>query len=324
MSAQTDHRLQPRRFQYTFAAHEPEIRVKSGDSVTAETRDAFGYDRDRNPLPDDLKQRVAGTTLQESNPLVGPIRVEDAEEGDLLAVSIRAIRPTRRFALSKQGPGFGSLTGEAPGKALLYNDPIPLVWYEWQLDLERDVAVFDMPGSLLGRAEVPLRPFIGSIGVAPRFGRVETALTPGEYGGNMDFRDVVAGTTLYLPVWVKGAYLCFGDVHAAQGDGEVNGTALEVTAEVTLRIEVVKGGTAQWPRLVDERHLATIGSGRPLEDCIRISQIEMLGWLTGEYGFQRDEAWQLMGQVGGIRIANFVDPAYTAAALFPKRYLPTA
>jgi amidase len=321
MPAGTDHRLQPRCYKYTFAAHEPEIRVASGDSVTAETLDAFGYDRDRRPLPEGLKQRIAGTTLQESNPLVGPVFVEGAEEGDLLAVHILAISPTRGFALSKQGPGFGSLTGEAPGKALLYNDPIPLVWYEWQLDLERGVASFDMPGSMLGRADVPLRPFIGSIGVAPRFGRVETALVPGEYGGNMDFRDIVAGTTLYLPVWVKGAYLCFGDVHAAQGDGEINGTALEVTAEVRLRLEVVKGRTAQWPRLVDAEHLATIGSGRPLEDCIRISQIEMLGWLTGEYGFQRDEAWQLMGQAGGIRIANFVDPAYTAAALFPRRYL---
>jgi len=324
MSAPAVHRLQPRRFLYTFAAYEPELRIASGDTVTVETRDAFGDDRERRPLPESQKQRIPGTTLRESNPLVGPVFVEEAREGDQLAVHILAIRPPRSFASSRQGPGFGSLTGEAPGKALLYNDPIPLIWFEWRLDLERGMAAFDMPGSTVGRAEVPLRPFIGSIGVAPRFGRIETSLTPGEFGGNMDFRDVVAGTTLYLPVWVDGAYLSFGDVHAAQGDGEINGTALEVTAEVTLRIEVVKGGTAQWPRLVDDQHLMTIGSGRPLEDCIRISQIEMLNWLTGEHGFRRDEAWQLMGQAGGIRIANFVDPAYTAVALFPKRCLPGA
>ncbi len=317
-----DHHLEPQRFMYTFAAHEPAVRVESGDSVTVETRDAFGYDRDRRPLPPQMKQQAAGTTLQESNPLVGPVYVDGAEEGDLLAVHVSSIRLTRDFAISQQGPGFGSLTGEAPGRSLLYNEPVQQIWYQWRLDLERGTAAIDLPKSRLGRAEIPLRPFIGSIGVAPRFGRVETALTPGEYGGNMDFREIVQGTTLYLPVWVKGACLSFGDVHAAQGDGEVNGTALEVTAEVSLRLEVVRGKQAQWPRLSNQQYIMTIGSGRPLEDCVRISQVEMLRWLTAEHGFNREEAWQLMGQVGGISIANFVDPSYTAVALFPKEYLP--
>ncbi len=318
----SDHRLEPRIFYYTFGAHEPALRIAGGDTVTAETRDAFGYDRERRPLAESRKQRLPGATLKESNPVIGPIYVEGAEEGDLLAVHIRSIRLTREFAISKQGPRFGSLTGEAPGKALLYNEPVPLIWYEWKLDLKRNTAALELPGSRIGRVEVPLAPFIGSIGVAPRFGRTETTLTPGEFGGNMDFRDLAAGATLYLPVWVRGAYLSFGDVHALQGDGEVNGTALEVTAEVSLQVEVVKGGKAEWPRLVDERYIMTIGSARPLEDCIRISQLELLGWLTGEYGFQREEAWQLMAQVGEIRIANMVDPAYTAASAFPRKYLP--
>jgi amidase len=328
------HRIQPAIYQYTFGPHEPVLRIAAGDAVVAETRDAAGADRDGQSMPDHMKQRLPGTSLRESNPLVGPIYVAEAEQGDLLAVHIRAIRLTRDYAYSLQGPRFGSLTGEGPGKTLLYNEPIPRIEYRWRLDLQKNVGHLELPGSRIGGVAVPLRPFIGSIGVAPRYGRIETSLTPGEYGGNMDFRELCAGTVLYLPVWVRGAYLSFGDIHALQGDGEVNGTALEVTAEVTLEIEVVKlhgagagpgagsGGPPEWPRLVDERWIMAIGSGRPLLDCIRISQMELLNWLTGEHGFQREEAWQLMAQVGEIRVANIVDPAYTAVSRFPRAYLP--
>jgi amidase len=314
--------LDPETFFYTFAVHKPALQIQSGDTVIAETRDAFGYDAQRNPLPDHMKHRVSDTTLRESNPVVGPIYVDGAEQGDLLAVHIRRIRPTRAVAISKQNTNFGSLTGEGPGHILLYNDPIPTIWYEWQLDLERQVGIMELPNSRLGRVEVPLRPFIGSIGVAPRFGRAEMTLTPGEYGGNMDYMEVGEGATLYLPVWVTGAYLSFGDVHAVQGDGEVNGTALEVPAEVTLDVEVRKGRTADWPRLENKTHIMALGSTRPLMDCVRLAQMELLHWLVNEYGFQREEAWQLSGQVSSMRIGNVVDPCYTVAARFPKAYLP--
>jgi amidase len=318
----TVHHLEQRIYHYTFGVHEPALRIHSGDTVVAETRDAFGQDAQRNPLPEEMKARVPGTTFKESNPVVGPIYVEEAGEGDLLAVHIQQIRLNRGFAISKQGANFGSLTGESLGHNMLYNEPIPTIWYEWRLDLDRQVAIMDLPSSRLKRAEVPLSPFIGSIGVAPRFGRVETTLTPGEYGGNMDYMETGEGATLYLPVWVRGAYLSCGDVHAAQGDGEVNGTALEVTAEVTLRIDVLKGCQADWPRLETETHIMAVGSTRPLMDCVRLSQMELLTWLVSEHGFQREEAWQLMGQVSSMRIGNVVDPCYTVAARFPKRYLP--
>jgi acetamidase/formamidase len=296
--------------------------IQSGDTVIAETRDAFGLDAQRDPLPEEKKPHAPGTTLRESNPVVGPVYVEGAEEGDLLAVGIRRIQITRDVAISKQNTNFGSLTGEGPGRTLLYNNPIPTIWYEWQLDLERQVGTLELPGSRLGRVEVALRPFIGSIGVAPRFGRVEMTLTPGEYGGNMDYMEVCEGATLYLPVWVQGAYLSFGDVHAVQGDGEVNGTALEVPAKVTLGIDVLKGRAADWPRLENETHIMALGSTRPLMDCVRLAQMELLHWLVADYGFQREEAWQLSGQVSSMRIGNVVDPCYTVAARFPKVFLP--
>jgi acetamidase/formamidase len=318
----TTHHLTPQRYYYTFAPHQPALRIHSGDTVIAETRDAFGYDAQRNPLPEQQKQQAPGTTLRESNPLVGPIYVEEAKQGDLLAVHIRRIRLNRTFAISRQNSNFGSLTGESPGHRLLYNEPVPLIWYEWQLDLARQVGIFDMPNSRLSRVEVPLQPFIGSIGVAPRFGRTEMTLTPGEYGGNMDSPDLAEGVTLYLPVWVDGAYLLFGDVHALQGDGELNGVALEVTAEVTLDIAVRKGVAAEWPHLEDATHIMVAGSTRPLDDCVRLAQVELLRWLVEEYGFQREEAWQLNAQVGSMRIGNMVDPLYTVVAKFPKAYLP--
>jgi acetamidase/formamidase len=318
----TVYQLEPEVYYYTFAAHEPALRVHDGDTVIAETRDAFGLDAERNALPEHMKPRAPGTKLRESNPVVGPVYVEEAEEGDLLAVHVRRIRITREVAISKQNTNFGSLTGEGPGRTLLYNDPIPTIWYEWRLDLERQVGIMELPNSTLGRVEVPLKPFIGSIGVAPRFGRAEMTLTPGEYGGNMDYMEVCEGATLYLPVWVDGGYLAFGDVHAVQGDGEVNGTALEVPAEVTLQIEVLKGHAADWPRLETGTHIMALGSTRPLMDCVRLAQMELLNWLLSDYGFQREEAWQLSGQVSSMRIGNVVDPCYTVAARFPKAFLP--
>lgn len=322
MSEHSLHRLLPQRYYYTFGPHEPALRIRSGDTVIAETRDAFGYDAQRSPLPEAMKQQSPGASLKESNPLVGPIYVEEAREGDLLAVHIRHIRLNRDFAISQQQSNFGSLTGERMGYHLLYNDPISDLWYEWQLDLDHNIGILELPNSRLKRVEVPLLPFIGSIGVAPRFGRVEMTLSPGEFGGNMDCVETCEGTTLYLPVWADGAYLFFGDVHALQGDGEINGVALEATAEVTLEIEVKPGVRAEWPRLENDTHIMVAASARPLDDCVRLAQMELLRWLVEGYGFQREEAWQLNAQVGTMRIGNMVDPMYTVAAKFPKKYLP--
>lgn len=318
----TIHNFVAKKFYYTFGVFEPVLRIHRGDTVVAETRDALGYDAERNPMPEEMKQRIPGSTLRESNPLVGPIYVEEAEEGDLLEIHIRRIRLNRDFAISKQNTNFGSLTGEYPGHTLLLNEPLEAIFYEWTLDLERNVGIMELPNSRLKRVEAPLFPFIGSIGVAPRFGRQEMTLTPGEFGGNMDCVETCEGATLYIPVWVKGAYLSFGDVHALQGDGELNGTALEVTAEVTLDINVVKGGNAEWPRIVNDTHIMVAASTRPLMNSLRLSQVELLRWLVDEYGFQKEEAWQLNGQVGTMRVGNVVDPCYTVVAKFPKVYLP--
>ncbi len=201
------------------------------------------------------------------------------------------------------------------------NEPLSERKYRWDLDLESQIGTLKLSKSNLEKIEIRLHPFIGSIGVAPRFGRIETALVPGEYGGNMDCIETKEGAVLYLPIWVEGAYLSFGDVHAAQGDGEICGAALETTAEVTLKLEVIKNKTAQWPRIEDQAHIMVAGSARPLIDAVRVSHVELIKWLVGDYGFDKWEALQVFSQVGRMRIGNVVDPNYTVVAKFPKQHL---
>jgi len=321
MEENTIHKLEPRIYQYTFGPNEPALTVKSGDIVVAPTRDAGGFNEKMEPIPEAQKQRSDITFFCERNPLVGPIYVEEAEPDDTLAVTIQKIKLNRNYAWSRHRAYFACLTGEVPGKQLLLNEPVPESKFDWQLDLERNIGILELKESKRKRIEIPLHPFLGSIGVAPRFGRIETSLAPGEYGGNMDCVETKEGTTLYLPVWVRGAYFAFGDVHAAQGDGEICGVALETTAEVTFKLEVIKGRSIEWPRLEDKVYIMTSGSGRPLMDCVRIAQVELVKWLVDDYGFEKWEAFQVISQAMTMRIGNVVDPNYTVIAKFPKQYL---
>ncbi len=320
----TIHRLEPQIFHTTFGRNEPALRVQSGDTIIAETRDAHGNDKHNVPLPAAMRPRADGFEFSTSNPLVGPIYVEGAEPGDALAVHIEKIELNRATAWSSHAPNFGSLTGEQSARRLLLNAPLPRQLFEWSLDLERRVGTLELRASRARRIELPLHPFIGSIGVAPRYGRVETALTPGEYGGNMDCVETRAGTTLYLPVWARGAYLAFGDIHAAQGDGEVCGSALETTAQVTLRVEARKNWQIEWPRLEDQDFLMTTGSLHSLIDAVRVAQVEMLNWLMSDCGFDKWEGWQVLSQAGTMRIGNIVDPNFTVVVKFPKTLLRDA
>ncbi|MFC1929845.1 acetamidase/formamidase family protein [Chloroflexota bacterium] len=321
MSQRKIHRLEPSIYQFTFGPNEPALRVKSGDIVVAPTRDAAGFNEKMEPLPEEQKPRSEVTFFCERCPLVGPIYIEEAEPGDTLAVTIQKIELNRNYAWSRHKARFGCLTGEVPGKELLLNEPVPEKEFDWQLDLKRNVGILEFKASRQKRIEISLHPFLGSIGVAPRFGCVETSLTPGEYGGNMDCVETKESTILYLPVWARGAYFNFGDVHAAQGDGEICGIAMETTAEVTCKLDVLKGRTIEWPRLEDDTHIMTTGSGRPLIDCIRVAQVELVKWLVDDYGFEKWEAFQVISQVSTMRIGNIVDPNYTVVAKFPKKYL---
>jgi amidase len=302
------HHLEPRIFHYAYGPAEPALVVKPGDTVVTKTRDASGLDEKLRPLPASLKATSPGAPYYEGNPLVGPIAVEGARPGDALAVRIRSIALDRPTAWSSFIPHFGGFTGEGLGRRLLLHSPLPAQRFEWRIDRKRNVGVLALKKSTVKEVRVPLHPFIGSIGVAPRYGRVEAAMAPGEYGGNMDCVETQAGTTLYLPVWMEGGLLYFGDIHAAQGDGEVCGVALESSAE--------------WPGLEDRSHIMVAASTRPLEDAFAMAHVEMVRWLVADFGYDKWEAYQVLSQVGTARVGNIVDPNYTVVAKFPKKYLP--
>jgi len=313
-----EHRHRPSRYYYLFGPYEPALKLRSGDTIVTVTADAGGNDSKGAPIPPEMLQRSEDTEYNESNPLVGPFYVEGASVGDTLAVKIESIALNRSTAYSMILPNFGSLTEEGPDKRLLLNEPLKEARYDWSLDLKRKVGLIELGGR---RIEIPLEPFIGSIGVAPRFGTYQMSLTPGEYGGNMDCPETREGTTLYLPVFVRGGYLSFGDIHAAQGDGEICGVALETTAEVKIGIGLQKGKAIDWPRLEDSDHIMVAGSARPLMDAFKIAHLELTKWLASDYGFSIPDAFQLLSQVGTCRIGNVVDTNYTVVAKFPKRYL---
>jgi len=315
------HDFTPQRYMLTYGPNEPALRVRAGDSVRVKTLDAGGTDEQGRRVSPSMLQSRADTDLLRSNPLVGPFHVEGAQPGDALAVRIVRIGLNRATAYSTSEAHFGMFSGEAPGRKMLVSPPLQKERFDWRLDLRRKTGTLRLKRSAQRTITVPLDPFIGSIGVAPRYGRVETALTPGEYGGNMDCIETRQGTTIFLPVFVRGGLLAFGDIHAAQGDGEICGTALETSAEVTLKFDVLKGQTLDWPRMEDREWIMTVGSARPLTDALRIAFREMLNWLTRERRFDSREAIQLLSQAGRVRVGNVCDPNYSVVYKLRKSLL---
>ena len=170
------------------------------------------------------------------------------------------------------------------------------------------------------RVTLPYSPHIGTLSTSPEIDSINS-LTPDSHGGNMDLPDMGPGSITYLPVRTAGARLFIGDAHACQGDGEVCGTAVEYPSTTTIRVDVIKGWTLEWPRLEREDFIMTIGSARPLEDATRIAYRELVLWMEAEYGFDRWDAYMMLSQCGRVRLGNFVDPKYTVGAGILKKFL---
>lgn len=304
--AQT-HKFVPTSGVQTFAVRPPVLRVKPGEIVETSTFSRPGdyYSAEGGPWPGE----------------VGPFYVEGATRNDTLVVRILKLQLDRDTAVSFVRPGgLSALAGDARTRVL--NDPLPERRFVWRLDRERNVGILDLPNSKSGRIEIPLRPMLGRIAVAPSGDEVFGGLWPGAFGGNMDSPELGEGTTVYLPVFHEGALFYFGDVHAAQGDGEVCGSGLETTAAVTLQFDLIKGQRIAWPRAEDSENIMVIGSARPLIDAFRIAHVELIEWLVQAYGFEKMEAYQVVSQAGTAGVANVVDPLYSVVARFPKKLLP--
>ena len=252
---------------------------------------------------------------------VGPFHIEGAAAGDTLVVKILKLTPNRDSAMSRYSPGgISGVAGDSRTRML--NDPLPARTFAWRLDRTRMVGILDLPNSASKRIEIPLKPMLGRVAVAPAGQEAFGGLWPGDFGGNLDASDVKEGATVYLPVFHPGALFYFGDGHALQGDGEIIGSGLETTMDVTFQFELIKGKRIRWPRIESDTHIMVAASMRPLIDALRISYVELIEWLVVDYGFDKMDAFQIASQAGEVRVANVVDPNYTVVAKFPKALLP--
>jgi acetamidase/formamidase len=247
------------------------------------------------------------------NPVSGPVYIEGAKPGDALKVTLRKFIPSG-VGWTANIPGFGLLADQFKDPAL----------HVWSYDANSMVPALYGPG---GR--VPLKPFAGTIGVAPAEPGTHSVVPPRRVGGNMDIRDLTAGVTLYLPVEVDGALFSIGDTHAAQGDGEVCGTAIESQMNVEATIELVKDARLQTPRFTTTepvtRHLdgagyeVTTGIGPDLMTGARESVMRMIDLLGAEHGMSAIDAYLLCSVCGDLRISEIVDqPNWVVSFYFPR------
>ena len=308
LSAQT-HKFKPTAGVQTFAVRPPVLTVKPGDTVETETFSRPG---------DYYDPKTAGPWPGE----VGPFPIEGAAPGDTLVVRILKLAPNRDVAISNVTPnGISGVAGDSRTRML--NDPLPARRFVWQLDRAADdghprsaeLAPASASSCRCGRcwAASPSRRPARKPGAAS--GRATSAAT--------STRPTSAqGATIYLPVFHPGALFYFGDFHALQGDGEIVGSGLESTADVTFQFDLIKGKRIRWPRIENDEYIMVAGSIRPLIDALRIAYVELIDWLVADYGFDKMEAYQIASQAGVVRVANVVDPNYTVIAKFPKRFLP--
>jgi len=258
----------------TFGPAEPDAHVKPGGLFDANSLDCFG-----NALQ---KAGDPFSNIKIDNPLTGPFFIDGAEPGNTLVVRILDLQVDGKQGVGTFGPGFGAAksTHYTP---MLEKEPLPeRAWY-CPIDAERKMITLQALDSNF-KVEFSMHPFLGCIGVAPANGETRSSIVPAEFGGIMDAPEVSPGNTLYLPVNVRGALFYFGDGHAAMGDGEVAGSAVEVPMKARFQFDLVKGKSTGWPRLETDHELMTTGTYRPVDDAVRIAVTEMIHWVHRDYG----------------------------------------
>jgi acetamidase/formamidase len=287
----------------------PVLTVAPGEAVEFDTQDSSGGQLTQSSTVADIARLDFGKV----NPTSGPIAIDGAEPGDAITVELL------EFTASGWGwtaciPGFGLLADQFPQPAL----------HIWSYDRTALLPAAYGPG---GR--VPLKPFAGTLGLAPAEPGLHSVVPPRRVGGNMDIRDVAAGTTLHLPVEVKGGLFSIGDTHAAQGDGEVCGTAIESQMKVALRFGLVKGANLRFPRFETSGPVAphldgkgyhvTTGIGPDLMAASRDAVKGMIDLLGRLHGLGATEAYMLCSVAGDLRISEIVDiPNWVVSLYFPK------
>jgi acetamidase/formamidase len=300
----------------------PVARVKSGQVMRIDTVTHQGLNTGQDPvaffgaagfapgkvLPDavEIYRRVAREASAGPHLLTGPVYVEGARPGDMLEVRVLDVAIRVPYGVNATGPGRGAVPD------LLAQSVQKVI----QLDLKRRVARFAKG------VEVPLAPFMGIIAVAPPppLKRVSTK-PPGAFGGNLDFRHLVAGSTLYLPVFNEGALLYTGDGHACQGDGEVDGTAIEISLTPTMQLFVHEGAGAnmKWPRAEDAANYYAMGMGPSIDEALRNAIREAVDFLKGRAALSAADAYALCSLAVDFRIGEAVNDVLMVYGVIPKR-----
>jgi len=300
----------------------PVLRVKSGQTVRIDTVTHQGLNTPQNPVaffgaagirPQDVLKDAseiysAVKRADGAGPhiLTGPVHVEGAQPGDMLEVRVLDVEIRVPYGVNATGPGSGvvpDLLTKAEQKII-------------HLDLKRNVALFARD------VEVPLAPFMGIVAVAPppRLKRVSTK-PPGAFGGNIDFKHLIAGSTLYLPVFNDGALFYTGDGHACQGDGEVDGTAIEISLTPTLQLIVHKGAgrAMNWPRAEDAANHYSMGMGPNLDEALQHAIRETVEFLQSRAALSVAEAYALCSLAVDFRIGEAVNNVLMVYGVIPKR-----
>ena len=302
------HEFVPKTFHRVFSASiEPVLRVWPGDTVHTTTVDAGGTDEK------DVTRVLGG------NPQTGPFYVETAMPGDILAVTLTSVRLNRDWAISDD-----ALMARAMDSGLAVKMKDVGKGVRWKLDRQHGVA---SPETSSGNGNdgklksftIPLRPMLGCVAVAPGFGQAPMPTgDSGSFGGNMDFNEIVEGTTVYLPVGQPGALLFIGDGHAAQGDGELNGNALETSMEVEFTVNVVRSKPLSSPRVESATHVMTVGLGGSLEEAMRRATSGMTQWLEQDYSLSPSEVAIVLGSSIEYTIGEVADRNVAVAAKLRK------
>lgn len=280
---------------YTLSQfHEPVARIRPGEIVEVETELNIGG---HNIQSLDDKVTESSFVLPLVNPATGPIYVEGAKPGDVLRINIHQVGVVGH-GYTALWPGIGIFPDWGRQKEFGIQSHIVRV--------EQGIVHWS------DAIKIPAAPMVGVMGTAPWVESVGT-VDNGPHGGNIDVQEVTAGNTLVLPVYHEGALLHMGDVHAVQGDAECNGIgAIEIRGRVTLSVELArKPSSMTWPRLETRDHICTIGCARPLDDALRIAFQEMVLWLEEDYGFDRAQAYMLLGSVAEARCTQMVNPKFT-------------
>lgn len=280
----------------------PVLTVPDGAVVEVFTQEATGGQLSMESTVED----VATLDFDRIHALTGPIRVEGAEPGDVLSVTLHEIE-IGDWGWAAIVPGFGFL-------ADVFTDP-----YLKLFELGPDATHADFGHGI----RIPLAPFPGVLGVAPDTDEMLVTIPPRANGGNMDNRHMTAGTTVYLPVAVEGANFSIGDTHAAQGDGEVSGTAIEAPMRIVLELNVVKGGRSiPEPQYETDEYYAVTGFGTSIDEATRKATLSMIDYLEAEHGMAREDAYVLASLAGDLKISETVDmPHYLVSMHMPKGVL---